>query len=76
MSKTASKPQYVICIFNEQNPLSLQTRRLYRVVDPEPGDPDGYIRIIDDEGEDYIYPRDWFIGASLPDEVLAAVESV
>ena len=51
MSKDAG---YVVCVYDEANPASLQKRKLYRVVDPEPTDPDDYVRILDEEGDDYL----------------------
>ncbi|MFA9478461.1 hypothetical protein ACERK3_09155 [Phycisphaerales bacterium AB-hyl4] len=69
------KHQFVICIRNEQNPASLQKRKLYRVVDPLPNDPEGYLRIIDEEEEDYLYPREWFMAVDLPKAAIEALEA-
>ena len=68
-------PQFVICIFNDQNPVSLEQRKLYRVVEPEPNDPSTYVRIVDESGEDYLFPRDWFVAAELPQTAIDALDA-
>lgn len=44
----------------EGNKLSLEIGKRYEVVEPEHQDPRGMIRIIDESGEDYLYPAWWF----------------
>jgi len=68
-------PQFVICIFNDQNPVSLEQRKLYRVVEPEANDPSTYVRIVDESGDDYLFPRDWFVPVDLPKETVDAVDA-
>jgi hypothetical protein len=46
---------FAICLDNEGYEASLELRKIYQVVRPEPNDPRGYIRIIDESGEDYLY---------------------
>lgn len=62
-----SKPngKFVICIRNEDCE-DLEPRKLYRVLPDEAAAVDGYIRVIDESGEDYLYPRDYFLPIELP----------
>jgi len=67
-------PQYVVCVDNSQNSASLERQKLCRVVEPEANDPDSYVRIVDESGEHYIFPRDWFVAIDLPQEAQDALE--
>ena len=53
--------KYVVCIHNEGYPVSLSVRKVYRTI-PGGGEPDlGLVRVVDEFGEDYLYPMDWFV---------------
>ena len=60
---------YAICLDNEGYEASLELRKLYAVVVPEANDPAGYIRIIDESGEDYLYNAMAFEIVTLPPHV-------
>ena len=48
----------------------LEVRKVYQVLpDPEAGR-EGYVRVIDESGEDYIYPSDMFVPVKLPAAVV------
>jgi hypothetical protein len=64
---------FVICIENSEYPASLETRKIYQVVPDEDAEKIGHIRVIDESGEDYLYPESCFIDANLPKAVEAAV---
>jgi hypothetical protein len=67
------QPQFVICNQNEDYPVSLEKRKIYEVVaDPE-AEEIGHMRVIDESGEDYLYPATCFIDANLPKKVQAAI---
>ena len=59
-------PKFVVCINNNEYPASLELHKIYRVMTDEDAAQDGDIRIIDESGEDYLYPADWFIVISVP----------
>src|SRR6185295_11245436 len=46
---------FAICLDNEGYEASLELRKIYLVARPEANDPKGYIRVIDESGEDYLY---------------------
>lgn len=71
--KYLEPPQFVLCVNNKSNPASLEVRMLYRVVEPEAGDPKDYVRIADESGEDYLFPRQWFVSVELPQEAVDAL---
>jgi len=59
-------PRFVICLDNEVNEVSLERGKVYRQVKPRPHDMDGWVRVIDESGEDYLFPGRGFISISLP----------
>jgi hypothetical protein len=66
--------RFVVCLSNEGYPASLEPRKLYRALrDPE-GEAVGRVRVIDESGEDYLYPRDYFLPVPLPAAVEEALE--
>lgn len=53
--------EFVRCVATGPGGHDLDVGKLYRVVAPEADDDSTYdIRVIDNEGEDYLYPRSWF----------------
>lgn len=69
------RKKYVICIKNEGAD-DLQLRKIYEVLPDEFAAPDESIRIVDDSGEDYLYPADYFVPVNLPRTVEKAVFAV
>lgn len=61
-------PQFAICI-NTNDPDMLTPRMVYQVLPDESAARSNYIRVIDNEGEDYLYPTDYFILIDLPHPV-------
>ncbi|MDR2187905.1 MAG: hypothetical protein LBE62_07600 [Azonexus sp.] len=55
-----SLKKWVICTDNDGYPASLEHRKLYETIDDD-GAPDGWIRVIDESGEDYLYPASRFM---------------
>lgn len=60
---------FAICLDNEGYEASLELRKIYSVVRPEANDPKGYIRIVDESGEDYLYSAKGFEIIELPPRV-------
>jgi hypothetical protein len=61
-----SYPIFAICIECGEYKATLQVGKAYKVIRPEANDPPYFFRAIDDEGEDYLYPADWFVPVDLP----------
>ncbi len=53
--------RYAVCIRNEGNEASLERNKLYVVLPDRKGQADGLVRVIDEDGEDYLYPAEWFV---------------
>ena len=60
------RTKFVICLNNKDYPASLEVRKLYERVEDETADKLGQIRIVDESGDDYLYPSDLFQPISLP----------
>ncbi len=61
--------QFAVCINNAEYPASLELHKIYRVLPDEDAAADGDLRVIDESGEDYLYPADWFVEMELPEVV-------
>jgi len=57
---------FVVCINNENYPASLELHKIYCLIPDEDADADGDIRIIDESGEDYLYPASCFVPINVP----------
>ncbi len=64
---------FAVCVRNTGNEASLELRKLYAVISDPDAEMDGMIRVIDESGEDYLFPADFFVLAPLP---LAVEEAV
>lgn len=60
---------FAICLNNEGYPASLEVGKLYRVIPDEEATAHGYIRVIDESGEDYAYSEERFFPIALPQQV-------
>ncbi len=60
MKKHHSTARFVVCIKNEGYAASLEVRKIYRVVQDPQAAKHQLIRVIDESGEDYLYPADYF----------------
>ena len=67
MSESAK--HFAVCIRNDEYEESLQLRKIYEVLEDAFAEQHNMIRVIDEEGEDYLYPRDWFLPIELPPRV-------
>jgi hypothetical protein len=63
----------VICVENEGHPVSLEKRKIYVALSDPVSEEHGLIRVIDESGEDYLYPREFFLPIALPQSVRKAV---
>ena len=57
--------QFVVCINNHDYPADLLLHKIYRVI-PDPNIEPDDIRIVDESGEDYIYPKSYFMPIKVP----------
>ena len=57
--------RFAICVRN-RGADDLEVRKVYRVLPDKTAAAEGYLRIIDESGEDYLYPAEWFVSVELP----------
>jgi hypothetical protein len=60
---------FVVCINNTDYPASLELHKIYRVIADKDAEEEGDIRVIDESGEDYIYPSSYFVPIQVPQTV-------
>lgn len=65
--------RFVICIENEGYPASLEKRKLYELVPDLEAERHGQVRVKDESGDDYLYPKELFVGVELPASAKKAV---
>jgi len=53
-------PLFAVCVNNTEYPASLELHKIYRVIADDDAAQDGDIRVIDESGEDYLYPAERF----------------
>jgi hypothetical protein len=58
--------QFAVCITDSEP--DLQLRKIYQVLPDEEAGKENYLRIIDESGEDYLYPAHYFVSIELPQE--------
>ena len=68
-----SPPSFAVCINNSEYPASLELHKIYRVLPDEDAEQEGDLRVIDESGEDYLYPGEYFMVLELPREVERAL---
>lgn len=74
MAKVPLSAEIVVCLKNDGYPASLEVRKLYRAVPDAAAAEHNMMRVVDESGEDYLYPADFFAPLDLPAEVARALE--
>lgn len=67
--------RFVLCIDNRDSE-DLEKRKIYQVLPDDDAKQEGYLRIIDESGEDYLYPESYFILVQLPLKAQEALQTV
>src|SRR3981189_2158495 len=55
------KRRFVMCVRNDQNPAALKLRKTYEVIPDGKAAKNHLIRVVDELGEDYLYPENYFV---------------
>ncbi len=63
------KTSYVVCLENSGYPASLELRKVYQRLSDPSAEADGFLRIVDESGESYLYPSGFFAAIQLPSAV-------
>jgi len=70
---TSKERQFAVCVHNTGYPASLELRKIYEVLPDIGGAAHGLIWVIDESGEDYLYPQNFFHPIELSHALEAAV---
>ena len=63
--KNKTPPTYAVCVNNAGHPASLELRKIYVVIPDAEALKHHLVRVIDESGEDYLYPQKWFVSLDL-----------
>ena len=64
---------YALCVENKDSE-DLEKRKIYQVLPDKAAREEGYLRIIDETGESYLYPESYFVLVQLPQEAEKALQ--
>src|SRR4051812_17714039 len=67
--KSSGESWFVVCVLNRDYPASLELHKIYRGVPDENAEREGDLRIVDESGEDYLYPARWLVPVKVPQAV-------
>lgn len=70
------KKRFVVCVRNTGYAAALEVRKIYQALPDATAAAHGLIRVIDESGEDYLYPEKFFIAVDLPQPVQNALRRV
>jgi hypothetical protein len=73
MNAKPKKQDYVLCINNGKYPASLDVRKIYKYLPDTKAEAHGQIRVIDESGEDYLYPQELFLPIEIPEKAVRAI---
>lgn len=69
MARRTNGQHFVLCIKNRGYPASLEVRKIYRVTSDNVAEARGLLRVVDESGEDYLYPARLFVPIDVPKTV-------
>jgi hypothetical protein len=71
-----SDRRFVVCVRNDAFPASLELRKIYEVLPDESAERSSWVRVVDESGEDYVYPEDCFVPVELPPSAASALRKL
>jgi hypothetical protein len=72
----ASDKQFAVCVDNKDYPAALEVRKVYQVLPDPAATSRSYLRVIDESGEDYLYPKRMFLQVKVRPEARAKLVKV
>ena len=73
MRKNSKEKKFVICVYNQGYEASLELRKVYQILPDASSEKHRLVRVIDESGEDYLYPEGFFMPIELPRPVEKAL---
>jgi hypothetical protein len=64
---------FVVCVSNQDYAASLEIRKIYRTLPDDHASKLQMVRVIDETGEDYLYPQTYFLPIALPEPIQQAL---
>ncbi|MHC4120753.1 MAG: hypothetical protein ACYSWO_24955 [Planctomycetota bacterium] len=74
MAKEGKEQSYALCVENKECE-DLEKRKIYRVLPDDEAAKEGYMRIVDESGEDYLYPESYFVIVELSRKAQDALQA-
>lgn len=65
----SNSSHFAICVHNGEYAGTLELRKVYEVLEDPVAATRGFVRVIDESGEDYLYPESWFVPVAVPERV-------
>ena len=72
--RPAHRTKYVVCVDNADYPVSLELHKIYRTLPDDDAATSGDLRVVDESGEDYLFPANAFVAISLPERVRSSLQ--
>lgn len=73
MKRRRPNIRYILCVKNDGYPASILVRRLYEQLPDVAAGAHGLVRIVDETGEDYLYPEKFFANLDIPRPIARAI---
>lgn len=74
MARAKRNHTFAVCIENKDCE-DLEKRKIYQVLPDDDAEKEGYLRVVDESGEDYLYPHSYFVLIPLPREAEEALQA-
>ena len=76
MNEKNGNSRFVVCVNNGDHPASLEVRKIYHTIEDKEAESHNFLRVVDESGEDYLYPAHYFMALLLPDTVEEALTNL
>ena len=73
MGNQKENHKFALCVENKDCE-DLEKRKIYQILPDDESEKEGYLRVVDESGEDYLYPQSYFILVQLPREAQEALQ--
>jgi hypothetical protein len=72
-TRNGGRGRFVVCVRNTGFSASLEVRKIYRALPDRSAEKHGMLRVVDESGEDYLYPTKFFMALDLPQTLRSAL---
>jgi hypothetical protein len=74
MAKKKNSSRFLLCVKNDDYPASLEVRKVYQAIPDREASEHHFVRVVDESGEDYLYPANYFVAIDLPQAAVSAFD--